>query len=171
VGVVLFALALIWLIALVTYDPKDPVWFFSTGGQAPPANFIGHVGALLSEASFQLAGYSAFLVPVVVAVIGWHRFWCTPFDAVYTKLVGTFLLFACSSALLGLTLVSVDHGGRRIPGGGVLGTWLAGSLSAYLNQTGSVIVIVTLLALSIILATHFSFGRLFSAIGSGISVG
>ena len=28
VGVALFAVALIWLIALATYDPNDPVWFF-----------------------------------------------------------------------------------------------------------------------------------------------
>ena len=30
-GVALFALALIWLISLVTYEPSDPVWFFTTG--------------------------------------------------------------------------------------------------------------------------------------------
>ena len=31
VGVALFAVALIWLVALATYDPNDPVWFFSSG--------------------------------------------------------------------------------------------------------------------------------------------
>ena len=35
-GVTLFATALVWLIALVTYNAADPVWFFNTGGQAPP---------------------------------------------------------------------------------------------------------------------------------------
>ena len=34
VGVALFALALIWLIALVTYEPTDPVWFFTTDAAA-----------------------------------------------------------------------------------------------------------------------------------------
>ncbi len=48
-GVVLFAAALIWLIALVTYDPSDPTWFFNTGATGPPANFIGRVGAFLAE--------------------------------------------------------------------------------------------------------------------------
>ena len=52
-GVVLFATALFWLIALATYDPADPVWFFSTGGQEPPANFAGRVGAFLAELSYQ----------------------------------------------------------------------------------------------------------------------
>ena len=61
VGVALFAVALIWLIALASYDPNDPVWFFSTGTHDAPANFAGRVGAFLAELSFQLLGYA--LVP------------------------------------------------------------------------------------------------------------
>ena len=76
VGVALFALALIWLIALASYSPSDPVWFFNTGADLPPANFAGRVGAFLAELSFQLLGYAAYLMPLVVAVVGWHYFWC-----------------------------------------------------------------------------------------------
>ena len=65
VGVALFALALIWLISLVTHDPTDPVWFFTTGTGHAPMNFVGRVGAFLSELSFQLFGYAAFLIPAV----------------------------------------------------------------------------------------------------------
>ena len=36
-------------IALASYDPADPVWFFNTGGQEPPANFAGRVGAFPAE--------------------------------------------------------------------------------------------------------------------------
>ena len=53
VGVVLFAVALVWLIALATHDPADAVWFFNTGGQSPPHNFVGRVGAFLAEFSFK----------------------------------------------------------------------------------------------------------------------
>src|SRR4029450_22755 len=55
-GVALFAAALIWLIALATYEPTDPVWFFSAGSGAQPVNFAGRVGAFLAELSFQLLG-------------------------------------------------------------------------------------------------------------------
>ena len=71
-GVALFALALIWLISLVTYEPTDPVWFFTTEALHPPANFVGRVGAFLSELSFQLLGYAAFLLPAVIAWTGWY---------------------------------------------------------------------------------------------------
>jgi DNA segregation ATPase FtsK/SpoIIIE-like protein len=160
-GVVLFAAALIWLIALVTSDPSDPTWFFNAGAAGPPANFIGRVGAFLAELSFQLLGYAAFLAPVFLGVAGWTLFWCRPIDAIYTKLVGTALLFGCLSALLSLALGNV---GLTNGAGGYLGVVLARRLSDSLNRTGSIIVILTLLIASLILTTQFSFGRLFSAI-------
>ena len=42
VGVALFAASLIWILSLASYDPNDPVWFFSTAGHgAPVGNFAG----------------------------------------------------------------------------------------------------------------------------------
>ena len=162
VGVALFALALIWLIALVTHEPTDPVWFFTTDAGYAPANFVGRVGAFLSELSFQLFGYASYLLPGVIVVAGWHYFWCQPPDAVYTKLVGATLFFACASAFLSLILGSADVAGTTFHAGGSLGAWLGGVLSEYLNRTGSIIVLLTLIALSAILSTHFSLGRMFS---------
>jgi DNA segregation ATPase FtsK/SpoIIIE, S-DNA-T family len=164
VGVALFAAALIWLIALATYDPSDPVWFFSTGTHDEPANFAGRVGAFLGELSYQVLGYASYLIPAVIAVAGWHYFWCRAIDAVYTKLTGALMLFACGSAFLGLTLGRVDFGARPFRAGGYLGEWLGGLMSQYLSRTGSLIVILALIVAAVILATQFSFGRLFSAI-------
>ncbi len=164
VGVALFAVALIWLVALATYDPNDPVWFFSTGTHDVPANFAGRVGAFLSELSYQVIGYASYLVPALIAVAGWHYFWCRAIDAVYTKLVGAAMLFACSSAFLALTLGRVDFGPRAFRAGGYLGEWLGGFMSDYLSRTGSLIVILALIVAAVILATQFSFGRLFSVI-------
>jgi S-DNA-T family DNA segregation ATPase FtsK/SpoIIIE len=159
-GVVLFASALIWLIALVTSEPSDPTWFFNTGAQGPPANFIGRVGAFIAELSFQLCGYAAYLVPVILGIAGWNLFWCRAIDAIYTKAVGAALLLACLSALLTLALGNVSFSNGA---GGYLGIVLAGLLSDSFNRTGSIIVILTLLLASLILATQFSFGRAFSA--------
>src|SRR5687767_3874498 len=99
VGVALFGAALIWLIALATYEPTDPVWFFSAGSGEQPVNFAGRVGAFLAELSFQLLGYASFLLPAAMVVVGWHKFWCRGFDAQYTKIVGAGLLFGCVSSL------------------------------------------------------------------------
>ena len=162
-GVALFAAALIWLIALATYEPTDPVWFFSAGSSAQPANFAGRVGAFLAELSFQLLGYASHLIPAVMVVLGWHYFWCRTLDAQYTKLVGAGLLFGCVSSLLSLAFGSVDVAGKPFRAGGYLGEWLAAWMAEYLNRTGSIIVILTLLFLAIVLSTQFSLGRMFSS--------
>jgi len=169
--VALFAAALIWIVSLASYDPTDPVWFFSTGSLAAPGNFAGRIGAFLAELSFQLFGYGSYLIPAVLVVIGWHYFWCRGLDAAVTKLIGTGLLFACVSAFLSLVFVNVEVSGKSFRAGGYAGQWLAKQLSEYLNRTGSLIVILTLIFLAIIMSTQFSFGRLFAALSAGIADG
>jgi S-DNA-T family DNA segregation ATPase FtsK/SpoIIIE len=164
VGVALFAAALIWIIALATYAPTDPVWFFSTGPSAAPANFAGRIGAFLAELSFQLVGYAAYLIPALLVLIGWHYFWCRRLDAAGTKATGAGLLLVCLSAFLSLVVRAPEGAVRPFRPGGYAGEWLARELSEYLNRTGSVIVVLTAIALSIILSTQFSFGRLFVGI-------
>ena len=166
-GVACFAVALIWLIALVTYEPTDPVWFFTTGTGHPPANFVGRVGAFLAEMSLQLLGYASYLVPAVAGVIGWHYFWCEPVEAAYTKAFGVTMLFGCSSAFMSLAFGSTEYAGKTFNAGGAIGNWLGAWLADYLNRTGSIIVILTLIALSIILSTQFSFGRMFGSVTAG----
>ena len=69
-GVVFFATALLWLISLASYSASDPVWFFNTGSDLAPTNFAGRIGAFVGELSYQMLGYSAYLIPLVLVVIG-----------------------------------------------------------------------------------------------------
>ena len=163
-GVVFFAGALLWVVALASHNPSDPVWFFNTGADGPPLNFAGHVGAFMAELSYQLLGYAAFLIPVILVVAGWHYFWCKKMDAALTKAIGAALLISCVSSFLALAF-GYSTEAKQLRAGGYLGEWLGGALSAYLNRMGAIILILTLLFLAIILSTQFSFGRLFAAIG------
>jgi S-DNA-T family DNA segregation ATPase FtsK/SpoIIIE len=110
-------------------------------------------------------GYGAYLIPLVLIVTGWHYFWCRLLDAGYTKAFGAGLLLACVSAFLSLAFGSLDVSGKEFRAGGYLGDWFASWLAEYLNKTGSIILILTLLFAAIILSTQFSFGRLFAAVG------
>jgi hypothetical protein len=163
VGVALFGAAIIWIIALVSYEPADPAWFFSTGGHADPVNFAGRIGAFLAELSFQLFGHASYMIPAVLIVSGWQSFWCRDVDAAGTKAAGATLLFACLSAFLSLVFGSLEVSGKPFRAGGYAGDWLARELSGYLNRTGSVVLILTLVVLAIIMSTQFSFGRFFGA--------
>src|SRR5262245_23377601 len=173
VGVALFAAALIWIISLVSYEPGDAAWFFSTGSHAAPANFAGRVGAFLAELSFQLFGYASYLIPAMMVVVGWNYFWCRSLDAAATKATGAALLSGCISAFLSLVVGNVEVSGKSFRSGGYVGEFLARQMSEYLNRTGSLIVILTLIFLAIIMSTQFSFGRFFAvmidSIRSGVS--
>ena len=111
-GVVLFGCAMIWLISLASYSPSDPVWFFNTGRDLAPANFAGRIGAFLAELSYQLLGYAAYVIPLVLVVMGWNYFWCRRLDAAYTKLTGAVLLFGCMSSFLSLAIGTAEVGGK-----------------------------------------------------------
>jgi DNA segregation ATPase FtsK/SpoIIIE, S-DNA-T family len=171
VGVALFAAALLWIIALASYEPSDPAWFFSSGAHADAANFAGRVGAFLAELSFQLFGYAAYLGPAALVIVGWNYFWCRSLDAAATKLIGAGLLFACLSAFLGLVFGTLDVSGKAFRAGGYAGEFLAHQTSEYLNKTGSVIVVLTLMVLATIISTQFSFGRFFAAASAGAQGG
>jgi S-DNA-T family DNA segregation ATPase FtsK/SpoIIIE len=169
VGVALFGAAIIWIISLASYNPADPVWFFSTGGAGEPANFAGRIGAFLAELSFQFFGYASYLVPAVLIALGWQSFWCREVDAAGTKAVGAALLFSCISALLSLILGTFDVAGEPFRAGGYVGGWLAGELTAYLNRTGSVVLLLTLVVLAIIMSTQFSLGRFFAVLLAAVA--
>ena len=167
-GVALFAAALLWVVALVTWEPTDPVWFFSSGATHPPANFAGLVGAFIAEASFQLVGYTSYLIPAVLMALGWHYFWCRTVDALYTKAIGSAVLFCCLSGLLQMAFGGVEVGGRSFRAGGSIGESVAAFTAQYLNRAGGSIVLLTLLSLAILLTTQVSLGRAF---GAGLAFG
>ena len=171
IGVALFAVALIWIVSLVSYEPTDPVWFFSTGSHAAPANFAGRVGAFLAELSFQLFGYASYVIPALLVVIGWHAFWCREVDALGTKATGATLLFTCISAFMSLVFGALEVSGKSFRAGGYVGEFLAKAMSEYLNRTGSAIVLLAIIFLSIIISTQFSFGRLFGGLIAGAKDG
>jgi S-DNA-T family DNA segregation ATPase FtsK/SpoIIIE len=163
-GVALFAAALIWIIALASYEPTDPAWFFSTGLHSAPANFAGRVGAFLAELSFQLTGYASYSIPAVLVIVGWNYFWCRTLDAAATKAAGAVLLVACIGTFLSLVFGTLEVSGKPFRAGGYIGEFLAREMSDYLARTGSLIVILALIFLAIIMSTQFSFGRFFGSI-------
>jgi S-DNA-T family DNA segregation ATPase FtsK/SpoIIIE len=162
-GVALFFGALLWFVALVSYTPGDPAWFFYAGPPKQAANFAGTFGAFVAESSFQLLGYSSFLIPVVLIVAGYHYFWCRSLPAGYTKTIGAVVLLLCVSALLGLAMGAPTAGDTSVPAGGHLGAVLSDLAVQYLNKTGGAIVILSVGLLGFILTTQVSLSALTAA--------
>ena len=55
------------VLALLTYDPRDPS--LNTAVDAAPHNFLGYSGAVLADLLRQSLGFAAFLIPMVL--LGW----------------------------------------------------------------------------------------------------
>jgi S-DNA-T family DNA segregation ATPase FtsK/SpoIIIE len=165
-GVALFGCCLLWLVALVSYSPNDPTWFFNSVSGATPANFAGRIGAFLAEIAFQLLGYAAWLIPIFLGYLAWHYFWCLEIKAEYTKAVGAALLVSSTAALLSLAFGALESPTRHFTAGGIVGHAVANLFAGYLNRTGAAILLLTLLAFSVILSTQFSFGHAFSGLAT-----
>src|SRR5579884_921367 len=59
--------ALLLLLALITYDPRDPSW--DTAGALEPHNLLGREGAIIADLLRQGFGLAAFLLPAILC--GW----------------------------------------------------------------------------------------------------
>jgi S-DNA-T family DNA segregation ATPase FtsK/SpoIIIE len=170
-GLCFFALSLLLLISLGTYNPTDPARFFKAGSGAPTRNFIGPLGAFFAELLIpQLFGLAATLVPIVLGIAGWKLFWCRPVEAPYTKAAGMMLMLASMTTLLALALGTLNYAGEAVRAGGAAGELGAAFLTATLNRTGAYIVSCTALIVSVILATQFSFAASLRAIGEVAAV-
>ena len=168
-GLSSFALALMLLISLATYNPGDPAPFFKAGASGPARNFIGPIGAFLAELLVpQLFGMAALLLPLVLGVTGWKLFWCKPIDAPYTKACGVSALLLSLCAFLALTFGALTVEGESVRAGGATGALLAAVLTSSFNRTGAYIVVATCLFVSLILSTQFSFATFLSALGAAV---
>ncbi|MDX1388722.1 MAG: DNA translocase FtsK 4TM domain-containing protein, partial [Acidobacteriota bacterium] len=158
VGLLLLLLAALTFLSLVSYDAGDPSWF-QERSNPDVRNWIGATGANLSEALLQLFGAASFLVPVILAFLGWNRFRGKGFAASYGTLIGHLVLLLSLASLVDLLFDGLAYGGTAFRAGGVFGSWLATVLEAIVNRAGAILVSLGLVAGAMIATTRFSFAR------------
>jgi S-DNA-T family DNA segregation ATPase FtsK/SpoIIIE len=161
VGFLYFVSACLLLLALASYSPLDPSLNTAAAVSArhPAHNWVGVVGAMVSDLLLQTGGVAVFLFPVFLALLGWRWFRSLQIDAAAAKAIGAASLFLFASALFGL-LPWRWHWLRVIPVEGLSGRILADAMVRYLNRSGAYIVCLALIAVGLYLATRFSFGAL-----------
>jgi len=167
-GLFLLLFTAITIAALSSYSASDATWFQSPIVVQRGANWVGRVGATLAELLLQLLGTAAFLVPVVLAFTGWHRFRGKSVAASYGRLLGLFALVASLATLLDLLYGAIRYGGETFPAGGYVGLELAALLTALMNPLGAMLTAATFLLATIVLTTRFSFARAAVRVGDGL---
>ncbi|MGI9308735.1 MAG: DNA translocase FtsK [Gammaproteobacteria bacterium] len=145
--VVFGALALIMLVALVSYDSRDPGFSHTGDGGATLRNQIGATGAWFADLSFYLWGLPAFLFPAMVMLFGWLMFSARETDEPLDKSVlairicGFFLTLVTSCGLATLHFYSPE---LRESAGGVLGELVGGGLASVMDLLGSTLLLLSL---------------------------
>jgi S-DNA-T family DNA segregation ATPase FtsK/SpoIIIE len=158
-GFLLSTAGVLVLLSLVSYHSIDPSLDTSSSTWSAVHNWIGQIGAYTADALLQGLGWTAYLVPLVLLVIGVRRMLVRPFAAPRTKAVGVLLLAASVAALLDMASVTPPIAGL-IRGGGVAGYLLGAALVTGLNPIGAAIVAGAVLLASLFLVTRFSFATL-----------
>jgi S-DNA-T family DNA segregation ATPase FtsK/SpoIIIE len=161
IGFLLCVSGLLLFLALASYSPLDPSFNSAsvlTGSRAA-RNWIGLVGAIVSDLTLQGFGIGAFLVPVFLGALGSRWFRSRKVVSPAAKSLGAIWLLLFVPALVAL-LPGHSRWLGVIPMEGLVGRIVGDVLIHYLNLAGAYIVCATVLAVALYLTTAFSFASL-----------
>ncbi len=145
------------LIALSSFSASDPGWSQSNF-DGDINNLTGAVGAWLADVLFYIFGYTAYIIPVIIALTGWllfkrtHKLLEIDYFSVGLRLIG-FLLIVFSLAALG----SMNANGLyEFSAGGVAGDVIGQAMLPYFNQLGTTLLLLCFVGAGFTLLTGIS---------------
>lgn len=158
IGLILLVAAALLFLSLISYHATDPsfntVGSYTTG--RPAHNWVGVVGANLSDLLLQIEGISAFCFPIYLGALGYTWLRSRPTGSPKSKLAGLILCLIFTPTLAAL-LPGHLHWAHAIPIEGLVGRLVADALISYLNFPGACVVAITVVGIAIYLSTTFSF--------------
>ncbi len=161
--------ALFLLLALSSFDPADPGWSQSNY-QGEIHNLTGAVGAWSADVLFYFMGFSAYVVPIVIATSGWIIFKQTyklvevDYFSVGLRLIGFFLMVLSLAALASMNANDI----YEFSAGGVTGEVISQAMLPYFNQLGTTLLLLCFIAAGFTLLTGISLLTLVEAVGFGV---
>jgi DNA segregation ATPase FtsK/SpoIIIE, S-DNA-T family len=161
IGLLLCVSALLLFLALASYSPLDPSLNSAsvlTGSHAA-RNWVGIIGAYLSDLILQFFGIGSFLLPVFLGMLGIRWFRSRAVQSPIAKTLGAIWLLMFVPALLAILPGHFRWMGA-IPIEGLSGRIVGDALIHYLNVAGAYIVCTTVLAVALYLTTAFSFSAI-----------
>ena len=161
IGFLLCVSALLLFLALASYSPLDPSLNSASvlTGTRVARNWIGVVGALVSDLTLQFFGIGAFLLPIFPALVGIRWFASRKIQSPLAKSLGGVWLVVFIPAMLAL-LPGHTRWLNAMPIEGLLGRVVGDFLIHYLNVAGAYIVCASVLAVALYLSTAFSFSAI-----------
>ena len=162
-SILLFAVGLLLSLCLISgsFYPNDPSW--NSTGQAETHNWAGAIGANVAATVFQFIGLAAYLLPLLLFAAAWRRLHTRNIHSAWSRIIGLLILVMAASALLSISQLHPLFDASVQPGG-LLGAIIAEVLASGLNTAGATVMLVAISATGLLLATNFSFVRLYEGI-------
>ena len=164
---ILSAIAVLLLIALISYDAADPGWSH-TAHKSEVQNFGGKLGAWFADIFLYLFGYLAYLAPVIVGFSGWLLFKgesesgkldLTELSVRWTGFFIT-LISGC-----GLSVLHFSDGNLPMQAGGLLGQGVSHLLVNALSPIGATLLLLALFLAGFTLFSGLSWVNLSDKVG------
>ena len=150
-GVVIFALALLTALSLLSYHPTDRS-FNTPSGSLQTQNWGGIVGAYLADLLLQGLGLSAYLLSIFLFVVAYNLF-RESYQGIQLTTSGGYVLFLWSVAVLTSLLRETDVGSAA---GGIVGDLSKDFLVSFFSRVGAYLIVLSALLLAVMSVTQGS---------------
>lgn len=166
-AILFVAVGLLLALCLISaaFYPNDPSWNSAGAGQTQ--NWAGSIGANVAATALQFIGLAAYLLPLLLFAAAWRRFRPATIHHPWTRIVGLVVLVAATAALLSISHLHPLFDSSVQPGG-LLGAVISQGLASGLNNVGATVLLIAIAASGLLLATNFSFIRLYEIIVNAI---
>ncbi|MFQ6115863.1 MAG: DNA translocase FtsK 4TM domain-containing protein, partial [bacterium] len=170
-GLLLMTLGILVLVSLLTYNSNEQPGNISINSIGKIDNQLGVAGVYISYFLIQYGiGYPSFVFPLIIILAGWNLFRGNNFRKTF-RWMAYLLIFATYTSII-LAIPEVTAKGGNNLGyslSGLIGGLIAQTLFTLLGVAGSIVVLLTLIMITVIGATNFSFAGTIAALGEGLS--
>lgn len=150
-GVVIFVLALLIALSLISYDPADRS-FNTPSGSLQTHNWGGIVGAYLSDLLLQGLGRSTYLLAIFLFVVSYNLF-RESYQAIPLGKACGYSLFLWGMAVLASLLREAEVGSAA---GGIVGDFSKDFLISLFSRVGAYVIVLSALLLALMSVTQQS---------------
>src|SRR5262245_43713916 len=160
IGLILIGIGIVILLALVSYDSSDPSWN-SVGGNARARNWVGPMGANVSNSLYQSLGIAALIVPLMLFIIGRWQWDDDESEVSKPKILGLFLMIVAFTGWV--TMFGPEKPGSFYWGGFVGQFLMYGEIYKFpvgmarlLGSLGAFVGLVILFTIGLLLGTDYT---------------
>ncbi len=164
-GVVALAFTVFSLMALITFSPDDTSFNKSVTG-SNVENSVGMIGAYFSGGLASMFGSGSFFFPVITVFLSWALVRGKGFYNLPLILSSGLLFLVGLCSLLAIQFEVDPFFGSSVPVGGLIGHSLGRFLIDWLNPSGAVLTLITLLFVAFLVMTRIPVNVLMKGLGS-----